>query len=244
MILNTVLSAFSELSSYGLAGILGVELYIGTYAAQQIVYLRGRGYSYAGLNLAASACVLISLSEEFNLSSAMIQICWISISAIGMVRYYLLSNHMHYTQEEKSMLADALAALPRTKTRKFLDLGVWIDAPAGTVLTVEGEPVQTLVYIATGRADVFNRGSVIAHCYDKTMIGELTVFSGEPATATVKLTEASRLFSVSALALRSQMRRDPELHASIESCFAVQMVEKLKRSSVALSERSAVADYG
>ena len=38
------MSAFTELSAFGVAGILGVALYIGTYAALQFGFLRGRGY--------------------------------------------------------------------------------------------------------------------------------------------------------------------------------------------------------
>ncbi len=235
--------AFSELSAHGLVGILGVALYIGTYAALQFGFLRGRGYSYAGLNLAASACVLISLSEDFNLSSALIQGAWITISMVGMFRYYILSNHLRFSAEEEEMLAHALAFLPRSKARKFLDLGVWIDGEPGIELTREGDPVTNLVYIAAGQASVSSKGKTVAVSTDGTMIGELTVLTGEPATATVVLTEASRLFTVSALALRSQIRWDQEMHAYLESCFAVQMVEKLKKSTVALAENGTVVNY-
>ena len=236
--------AFTELSAFGVAGILGVALYIGTYAALQFGFLRGRGYSYAALNLAASACVLVSLMEAFNLSSALIQISWLAISIVGMARYYFLSNHLNYTTEEEALLIDAQPYIPRSKARKFLDLGVWIDGHEGTQLTHEGEALTNLVYLSTGEATVVSKGAIIAECGEKTMIGELTALSGEPATATVTLTKPSRLFVVSALALRAQIRRDPELHAYLESCFAVQMIDKLKRTTAALSSKSAVAQYG
>jgi hypothetical protein len=53
-------------------GALGVVLYIGSYAAMQLGFVRGQSYIYAILN-AAAACVLMSLSDQFNLSAAAIQ---------------------------------------------------------------------------------------------------------------------------------------------------------------------------
>lgn len=39
-------------------GILGVSLYLGSYAALQTGFLRGQGYLYPAINMAAASCVL------------------------------------------------------------------------------------------------------------------------------------------------------------------------------------------
>lgn len=77
---------------YAVFGFLGIAFYLGSYAALQLGYLNGQGGLYAVLNLIAASSVLISLTAAFNLSSAVIQIFWIFISIIGLIRIYLLTR--------------------------------------------------------------------------------------------------------------------------------------------------------
>ena len=67
-------------------GILGVVIYMGSYVLLNAGYITGQGYHYTLMNMAAAICVLASLSQSFNLASAMIQVCWIAISLYGLAR--------------------------------------------------------------------------------------------------------------------------------------------------------------
>jgi hypothetical protein len=71
-----------------LAGLAGFALYMGSYALLNAGLLDGRSYGYAAMNLAAAVCVLVSLTEAFNLASALIQAAWIAISLFGLVRLW------------------------------------------------------------------------------------------------------------------------------------------------------------
>lgn len=79
---NTLL----EMSVYELVGFMGVAFYLGSYAALQLQMLDCNGIIYPLFNFLAASCVLFSLSESFNMSSAIIQIAWIAISAVGIAR--------------------------------------------------------------------------------------------------------------------------------------------------------------
>lgn len=81
-----------ELSFFEATGLIGVALYLGSYAALQFHLIDCKGILYPILNFLAASCVLISLFESFNMSSAIIQISWITISSIGILR--LLSSRM------------------------------------------------------------------------------------------------------------------------------------------------------
>ena len=72
------------MSGYELIGILGFAVYVASFFAVQLNFLDGNSESYACLNILAALLVLISLSEAFNLASAMIQISWIFIGLIGL----------------------------------------------------------------------------------------------------------------------------------------------------------------
>lgn len=74
------------MSIFEIAGFLGVALYLGYYAALQFQLLDCKGMIYPFLNFLAASCVLISLSESFNMLSALIQVSWIAISSYGIIR--------------------------------------------------------------------------------------------------------------------------------------------------------------
>lgn len=75
-----------EMSVCELVGFMGVALYLGSYAALQLQMLDCKGIIYPLFNFLAASCVLFSLSESFNMSSAIIQIAWIAISTVGIAR--------------------------------------------------------------------------------------------------------------------------------------------------------------
>jgi hypothetical protein len=69
-------------------GVLGVVIYMGSYVLLNAGCITGHGYSYLLMNMMAAICVLASLSQSFNLASAMIQVCWIVISLYGLARLW------------------------------------------------------------------------------------------------------------------------------------------------------------
>jgi CRP-like cAMP-binding protein len=227
-----------------LAGFLGVLVYLGGYLALQLGVLGGQTYLYAALNIVAAGCVLVSLRETFNLSSALIQATWIVISVVGIARLALTSLLVRFNPEERALLASKFPGLPKHVARPFLRGGAWVDAPPGTDLTVEGEPVGQLVYLARGAASVRVGRHVVGACGPDSFIGELTCFSGDPASATVRLDAPSRYFGIAAKRLRQLCRRNPELRRALEAGFGEDTRRKLLKSNAAQSDRLERLDAG
>ncbi len=75
-----------------LLGLAGVSFYVLSYFLLQLGKIEGRGIVYVLMNLAAASLVLISLTKDFNLASALIQTFWIVISLIGILRIAFLSK--------------------------------------------------------------------------------------------------------------------------------------------------------
>ncbi|MEQ8319991.1 MAG: cyclic nucleotide-binding domain-containing protein [Rhodospirillales bacterium] len=220
-----------DLNIFAAFGFLGVALYLGSYAALQLGYLNGQGGLYAALNLAAASSVLISLVQAFNLSSAVIQFFWIIISIVGLVRMYLLTRRIGFTDEEQAFISQAFPQLSKRKARKLLDAGHWIDGTAGTFLTHEGDPVDHLIYILSGRAQIISNDKPIAVCESHSFIGELTAITGEPATASVRLAEDTRYFCIGVRVLRERLLRDSEIAVHLQNAVSQEVLHKLKRSN-------------
>ena len=73
-------------------GLMGFALYMASYFLLQIGRIDGNGLVYCVLNLAAASFVLVSLTQHYNFPSLLIQMSWIAISAVGVVRHVLRGN--------------------------------------------------------------------------------------------------------------------------------------------------------
>jgi len=216
-----------------IAGAIGVGLYLSSYAALQFGFIRGQSYIYPSLNMFAAGFVLVSLAQNFNMASAVIQISWITLSVVGIARVFFLSRSIRFSEEERVFLAHKMPSVPIHLARRFLDSGVWCDLEAGAALTHEGMPVERLVYIADGEASVVSDGRAVGRVESDSLIGEITSVTGEPATASATLTRASRCFCIDALQLRVLMQKHPPIQSAIERLVATEMQKKI----VALNRR-------
>lgn len=217
------------------AGYLGVALYLSSYALLQSGVLRGSGYTYTLMNLAAAFLVLVSLSQDFNLSSALIQTSWIIVSLIGLAKRVFLQHSVTMTAEEAALSRNAFPSFSRVQARRILDLGHWVNLAPGTLLTTEGAPVRTLNYMLSGEAKVICAGQEIA-TINSGFIGEINVLSEGAATATVCVSQPSRAFLVSARALKSVVQFDYEQHSFLVSDLRNDTGRKLQSLNADLSK--------
>ena len=57
--------------------------------------------------------------------------------------------------------------------------------PAGTALTIEGEPGRQAFIIAEGEAEVIHAGAVVAELGPGALVGEMSLLDNQPRSATV-----------------------------------------------------------
>ncbi len=72
---------------HDIVGNLGVLCIVGCYLLLQLGKMTSEMLAFSVINLIGAALILISLSVEFNLAAAMIEIFWVMISVVGIVRY-------------------------------------------------------------------------------------------------------------------------------------------------------------
>jgi hypothetical protein len=132
-----------------------------------------------------------------------------------------------FERHEQPLRRGPFAGMERVKARTLIDQGLWIDASAGDVLTREGQPVTHLHWIADGTAEQLVDDSPTVSCGPRALIGEANVFSGDPATATVKLTRDSKLWSIEAEALRAFAEAHPDVRQILDHGFTRSLADKL-----------------
>lgn len=223
------------ISAYEWMGHLGVALYLGSYGLLQAGVLRGSGYLYTSLNLAAASMVLASLVVSFNLSSALIQVFWIAISIFGLTRLALGNYRARFSEEEKALLAKAFPQMPKAMARRLMNAGNITTLAAGHVFTTEGAPVQNLVFLFDGEVDVLCGGQRI-NILQSGFIGEMNVLTQGPASATVEATKPSKVFAISCDMLTKIYRKDGDFRAILDASLTEDTHRKLVAANTRLSE--------
>lgn len=229
---------FGDASVYEWAGYTGVAFYLISYSMLQMGLIRGAGYAYTLMNLTAACLVLVSLTQAFNMSAAIIQSMWILISVIGLCRLFILHSTMRFNDEERALIKEGLKGMPMPMCRKILDRGFWSNAAPGTELTVEGHDVSHLHFLLDGAADVRSGGQSVAEIR-QGFIGEMNVMEPGAATATVVVGSPSRLFSVAGEELRRMARADSEFRAFLEQHLSLATRRKLVEANARMTGANA-----
>ncbi|TGY90519.1 hypothetical protein E5163_05200 [Marinicauda algicola] len=69
-----------------LVGIIGIFCILGCYFLVQAGRMEARSIRYQLINMAGCVLILFSLFHAWNLPSAIIQVTWFAISALGLAR--------------------------------------------------------------------------------------------------------------------------------------------------------------
>lgn len=165
----------------------------------------------------------------------------LALCAIMLGRGLWGDARVRFSEDEKKMYEQLFSELPRSRARHLFDQGIWLTGKAGDTLTYEGALVSHLYYLAEGEARVLSMGQQVGLCRAGDLVGELTVLSGENATATVILDTPARFWCAPAEDLRPYVEAHEDIRRAIEHGFATVLKAKLRASNRALVEAGAAA---
>lgn len=226
-----------EFEIYKLIGLLGVGFYLGTYAVLQVGLLSARSYLYSALNVFASGFLLLSMLAEFSLSSTIVNATWLLLSIYGLVRVWMLNHAPNYTTLEQGFVDARLHGVSPPSIRRFLNAGEWSNRKPGEVIAEQGTVIGKLYYLAAGSAEIQYDGLSVTTVPAGVFIGEISLFSGKPANATVVVDEHSIFFEIDRDAVLKLVRRDADFRGELENAMARDTAEKLSDANARLAER-------
>lgn len=158
------------------------------------------------------------------------------VNAVQLLQFVRSNAAVRFTPDEEPMLGALLKGLPRARARHFLDQGLWLNGQSGEALIREGEPVTHLFYLADGDAVVTSGGKAVGRLGDGDLIGEVTVLSGETASATVTLERPSRMWCAPAQNLRLYLDAHHDVRHAVEQSFNAALRHKLQLMNRAVVE--------
>ncbi len=74
---------------HDIVGLIGIVMIVGSYFLLQTGRIRSDNLNYPVLNGLGALCVLYSIAFAFNLSAFLIEMFWVIISVIGIVRHFV-----------------------------------------------------------------------------------------------------------------------------------------------------------
>ena len=165
---------------------------------------------------------------------------WPLLVVVALVRMTMASSSRlggPLTGEERLFHQSAVPTLSAGQVRRLLDIGRWREVIAGTLLTRAGELVNELCFITRGQVDIVVDGKKVAECGPGTLVGEIGMSTGDPATATAVCATPVRYLSFEAQRLYRLLDSHVDLQDAIELAVERSLGDKLRRSNVAAAHQ-------
>ena len=232
------------MAAEGLGSIFSTGSLVGQLAFLLLVIgILSTHYKRARAFVAVAA--LIGLCHALFWTGSIVTAFWWGLLMIAALlvlgRRLVESAKTRFTAEEEPMLAGLLSALPRSRARHLLDQGFWLSGREGDILTREEEAVTHLFYLAGGEARVMSHGQQVGLCRAGDLIGEVTVMSGDRASATVVLNGPARFWCAPATVLRPYLAAHDDVRHALEQGFTASLKAKLRASNERIAEASGAA---
>lgn len=225
-----------SLTGYEYAAYVGGIVQLIGYGLLIIGILKSSGYVYVGMNLFGATLILAGILELYNPATAITQAFVFFISCYGLFRAYLLTTGIRFTEDEQRLLDSILPELPRISAKKIVRAGSWINKSAGEVLTKEGDVLGQLIYLADGEAEASHKGHPIGKLGPGSLVGEISLFTGGPVTATVTASSDLKLFTITADALKQIKSKDHDLLVQIDAAITRELCDKLLAQNTRIAE--------
>ena len=197
------------------------------------------------LRVLVAVAALIGFAHALAFSGDVVGAVWWAIllgaALLVLGRRAAENAKVRFTDEEEEMLRGVFSALPRSRARHLLDQGFWLSGKEGDVLTREEEAVTHLYYLAAGEARVMSHGRRVGACRTGDLIGEVTVLSGDQASATVILNGPARFWCAPASALKPYIQAHDDVRRALEQGFTLSLKNKLRQSNERIAEAGGVS---
>lgn len=204
-----------------------MALFMAMFAAVLAALLVRPPRASRGLVAAAGAAGAYYGYEAHGPMAMLLPVLVLIVAAVQSLGGVLADRRTTLNDDEEAMRAGPLAGLGRGDVRRFLDQGLWMHGHAGDTLTREGDKVTHLYWLAEGEAEVVANGATVGRCGRGQLIGEATILSPEPATATVRLTQNARFWCAPAKDLSAFLAAHPHTRHALEHGFTLSLKDKL-----------------
>ena len=135
--------------------------------------------------------------------------------------------------DERELFEQVMRIEDPDQQRRMRDLLSWQTIPAGSVLMRQGDAAPPLVYVASGSALIEHNGDEVGMCGPGDFVGEMSIVSGQRASATVTATDELHCARFDRDALAQVVRDIPDLGKAIDGALNRSLAAKVLRMNQA-----------
>lgn len=199
--------------------------------------VRGRRWLH-GLACAAFVwCAIVAVMFGL-LTSAILFALFAAVNAVKLLAIHRRARKGTMTREERALIEQVLQVEEPAQQRRLLDVISWRDADAGEVLMRQGQKAPPLIYVASGRVDVEHDGLLVGSCGGGDFLGEMSLVSGETASATVKVALPARIAVFDREGLQRLITGLPEMARALDHTLNKGLAGKIRRMNHASATRT------
>jgi len=183
-----------------------------------------------GSGLAAMAHFIFRTQDNASLVWAML---FVLANGLQLVLMQLRARRHHLSSEERELLEGVLQVQEPHHQRRLMGLMQWRDAGVGEVLMTQGQSRPPLIYIASGAAAIEHDGAIVGVCGAGDFLGEMSLMTGEKASATVRVSNPMRIARFDRDALAQFTSGVPELNRAFDAALNRGLAHKVLRMNKA-----------
>lgn len=159
-----------------------------------------------------------------------------TLTNVGQLVFIAYRNRMaNFTPDERAFYEIAIPTLEPADAHRLIRAGRWLTAEPGTILTMEGELAPVLAFIVSGDVDIDVAGRNVGHCGAGSFVGEISVSTASPASATAKVRTPVRYLAFDRAFVASTLEKRGEIGQALELAFRHGLRDKLLRTNTAMA---------
>jgi CRP-like cAMP-binding protein len=185
--------------------------------------------------LVAGLAALVHFILTSQLVWATVLFFFVAVNAVQIAVLRRRAKRGSMLEEEIGLFDRMLGIEDPARQQRLRDLMEWRDVEAGEVLMHQGQTNPPLVYVARGSARVECDGKPIGTCGAEEFLGEMSLVSGQTASATAIVAERSRIATFDRDALAQYARAVPEVDTALTHALNRGLAAKVRRMNEAAS---------
>lgn len=189
----------------------------------------------AGLSLAASFAGSEDLTDP-NWAATIWAAVFAAVNLAQLARIIHQHRRNFMTAEQRELIEQVLQVHDPKQQRHLLEVISWRDAKLAEVLMWQGQRAPPLVFLVSGEAKIEHDEVELGTCGAGEFMGEMSLISGQRATATVTVSDAARIAVFDRDALLRLLPEMPDLARSLDHTFNRGLAEKIQRMNKARAE--------
>jgi hypothetical protein len=134
---------------------------------------------------------------------------------------------LEFSEEERELYQTVFRAFSPVEFMKLLRLARWATAEPGAGLAAAGAPLDDVMLIYNGEAEVTLPSGGHRRLKDGSFIGEISFIVGGTATADVRCAQKTRYLRWRKEDLRALLKRNPSMRATLQTVFSEDLTKKL-----------------